>query len=170
MGDNVTYVDSSSDVIRYQLDSSDIIELIEHYLKGEVWDHSKEQYIKKFEPIVNENGFNSIMNFLVSRVNRIFSTTNIDEKEIYMMIRTLRFDLIDLLEMNWKNFGLKKSNLSPLLNMITDAVFVTLKKSQNGTFMKLLQTTIKKEEIKTESSQSQSSPRSIFNLFGGGIK
>ena len=62
--------------MQFRLDSSDVIEEILHYLRGEVWDIKEKKYVKKFERLCNEDGINTFASVLYSHLNKNIYSSN----------------------------------------------------------------------------------------------
>ena len=118
-----------ANIMMSQLDPSKILEELEHRLRGEVWDFSKNQYVQKREPMMNEHGISIVMSIVEPRISKIIIMSNLTEQDIMSIIKDFNDNLIDLLLMNYEVMGINKKYLSVVRGLIDDTVYITLKRA-----------------------------------------
>ncbi len=122
------------DNVRLQLTYEDILEVIEHLLKGEelmVEDtHDPPEYWKQIRPpIISQDGYNQVMTALKARGHRGFILTSWDEDEV----RRLRFQfeviLLDMFMEKAADFGIKKWQMDNIIGLLVDNFEALLKRA-----------------------------------------
>src|SRR3990167_5615447 len=139
-GENVMFGNNMPDLTRWTLDSSDVIDEVEHKLRGEIWDNSSERYIKKYDELLNDKGINIMMSILHTHLTKNFKLTVLAEHEVLAISKAVRKDIIKLLFIYYKEYGAEKSKLSLIVNMVDHPIFVHLKSALNGETLKFLKT------------------------------
>ena len=71
------------DFFRYRIDGADILEQIEHQLKGEVFDAQQNKYIPKFDVWINDEGINKVLHVIYTcGINKNTFLGNLTKEEI----------------------------------------------------------------------------------------
>lgn len=156
---------------KWVLEPQDVIKEIEHYLKGTV--RGPKGMIKAYDPIMNDKGINKMLMLIRSHLNKIFSLSTFDNKEIIRMCREVRLSIIDELFQHHKTYGVAKSFKSPIVMSIDHMVNAYLKQALNGGMQQFLATTERRvENIHTHSNVGEDGmvkPKGM-SLFGGLFK
>jgi len=124
---------------RWQLDPRDVIELLEHALKGEVWkaDEDGEGAGKWHRPIgvrpmLNEAGVQAILQKVTSMVNRVVIMSNLEEKAINSWLWDLGHELAaELVSRMWpeNDWDIDFRNLDVIHDMVMLMVEASLKRA-----------------------------------------
>jgi len=137
---------ASASSLQYQLEVQEILEDIEHNLRGEVLHfdengRSKWKVPEGVHPLINEKGISKVMSILKARLTKIYVLSNLDEEIIENLTCGLARNVIDDLYYNWEDYDLEDDAAASLIvGLIADTVYVTLRKSSKGTYLKFLGT------------------------------
>lgn len=121
----------SPDLLIQQMETEDIIELLEHLLRGE-FKTNDGNWLQKGKILLNEEGVRMMVTIVASHLSKDKILTDLKEEDIIRMAREIRLELIHLLRMNWKKYGIEKSNLSMVVAIIDHYIFANLSRSVGG--------------------------------------
>lgn len=132
---------NNSENIKYILNTDDVLKQIEDFLRGVRYDRQEAQYKQCTRPLLNDEGVSEIMRILDIRLSRVYSLSDLTDKEIYNITMVFAETLLDLLYGNRKKFGLEKINIRVMVHEISDSVYVTLKKAKDKGLQQFLKDT-----------------------------
>lgn len=157
---------ATPDLIKWQLDPTDIIEQLQHQLRNEIWDESKGKYVSVCEPLCNEQGVHSIILHLTS-VSKLSMMSDLTEEEINGIMRKFISDFIQLLFMEYDKWGIEKPYLSTVVNLVEMTLYPTLKRAQNGGERRFLTKTERRVEQHTVNNNTTDQNKKGFfsNIF-----
>lgn len=113
-----------------QTNPSRVVEDILLRLKGKTKD-SNGNLIKFSEPKMNDKGISDIWFILESIVNDNARLTNLEPQNISKMMEQISDDLVDMLTLNWKIYGIKrKTDLDFINNCVLMNVFFILNRAK----------------------------------------
>lgn len=118
----------STDVTRYILTTEDILEEIEMKLRGRLWSPSKERWVSKGQPILNEHGVNTIIWVVSTFLHRGIALSNYSDEDIKRICKGVRIQLIKTLMLEFYNFGVKRSNLSLVVRMVDVTIYSMMRR------------------------------------------
>jgi len=121
-----------SEVVAMELNTIDLIEVIMNQLEGKVYDPSKNVYKQFGKRMVNELGAKHIATFLSSYIARDKILSNLDADKIRYICKEASMALSVVLLMNYKNFGIDKSDLQVVQLICEHAVEVNLARAKDG--------------------------------------
>jgi len=157
----------TADLLRELLDFSADLEKFELSLRNQVevidFKNKTRTIQQRGEPLLNDEGVNMMINIVSSHLSNVFKVTNFNERDVDSMAEDICHEVIDLLSYNYKNWGVKKENLSIIVQIVNDFVYAMLKSSFNEGLRKLLQL-IEKRETKITPEERR---RSIIPRIGG---
>lgn len=153
------------DLMRWQLDSLDIIQDIEHDLRGDVWDEKKNEWIVSDDPRINEKGIRELISFIKLRVNKNVFLTDLSDKEINNIMINFRLDLVDLLYEKYRDYGIRKENLSTILNGIDDFVKIAIKRGWEALTLKHLGERVRTIERLESSGENKDGGKFIPSIW-----
>lgn len=140
--------------LHYQLEVQNIIEDVEHTLKGEVFLYDRKTGQQRWQtghgirPLINDRGINSILMILKSRITKIFILSDLEEKTIENITINIGTNVIDDLYYNWDEYEIKDDAAASLiLSLVTDSVYATLRKGYMGNYLKFLRSTQTIQEV-----------------------
>ena len=132
-----------SNLIIWQLELDNILERIEHLLKGDVIETDGEGNVLGYTTpkdtsliILNDYGVQLIMNVISFYLNRNTILSNYDEVRIYEILFDLGNELTDVIDINYEKMGLspieKKSRCILLIMNILNTIESAYKRSLSG--------------------------------------
>lgn len=152
---------STEGSLRYQIETSNILEELEHGLKAEVpiLDQNTNtiswQKPKGVEPLINQRGVNNVITLLRIRLTKIFVLSELEQESIEWMTINLGQTLIDDLYFNWAEYGIKDTAAaSMIVALVCDTVFATLRKGYKGNYQKFISRTQSVQEVSHQSLRS----------------
>ena len=139
-----------------QTNPKEVLKEIEQTLKGAVFDSTKQEWIiSKFStPIVNDLGINSLMADARGVINQNTILSNLTTEEISLIIVRLGKSIKNKIKMNWKEFGIDKSNLDTAVFAVTDPAFTALKRAMGEGEKRFLKTSVRAVESWTQNSSA----------------
>ncbi len=153
-------------LIVFQLELDNIMERIEHLLKGDILREDAEGNLTYTVPkdttliVLNDYGVQLIMNVISFYLNRNTILSNYKDDRIFEILYDLGFELADLVYINYEKMGLdtveKRSRSSVLIMNILHMIESTYNRSLGGE---------ERESLRTARVVTQSQP-----LGGGGIQ
>lgn len=161
----------SNDLVKWQLTTYDLLDEIEHRLRGEVFNHKEGKYEKKFERLMTEEGINKIMNFLFSYVDKNSILTNFTMEDVRRLSKDARNALSELLAFNFVKWELNKGDLTMIVVMIDEKIYAVLRRAFNDGERRHLNTVSQRSEIIRNDMPMQEYPASqhrggIMGFFG----
>lgn len=145
-----------------QTNPKEVLKEIEMTLKGMTYDYQKEEWklLKDAQPIVNDLGVNSLMTDARPFINQISTLSNISIDQISKIVVNLGRTVKNKLKMNWKEFGIDKSNLSTVVFAITNPAFMTGLRAMGEGERRFLKTSVRAVESYTSNATPQQSASS----------
>jgi hypothetical protein len=115
-----------------ELNPKKIMDDIEHYLLGEVYDFESYKYVKKFRQIMNKNGINTFLFIAGGVINQVVTLSNFDKEQISKMALFIMEKAIPVIDINWKEYGICDKSLLPTIHgMLFTLVYSSLQKALN---------------------------------------
>jgi hypothetical protein len=150
--------------LMYQLDSLEIIAMIEHMLKGEI-NKDGTWVIKKELIIMNDQGTAFIMSQIRSRIDRNTFLSNLDDDIIERKLRILHMIISKNLALRYEEWGMEthnvKSNLESTLYIIMEGVENALHRARDKTTLNYF-----KPQLRiAETQQMMPQRKKILGLF-----
>jgi len=121
----------NQELTRWQLNADDILEFIEHELRGQDFDYTQRTWLASGEAVLNERGIRTIIGVVRHHVNKVMFLSNLEDQQIYDMMYNLSNNLAQLLFNNGDEFGLDwaRGHQSSLIDNVCDLVFAGLRKA-----------------------------------------
>lgn len=133
---------------QWQLNAQDVIEILEHCLKGDHWD-GKKWVERKGKPRLNDYGIQGIISEIQSRVNKIVIMSNLTERNVNDILWDLGDHLADELFLKKTEWGIDFSDLSPIHDMVMVITEATLKRAMQDGERRKIYEGVKTVEQKT---------------------
>ncbi len=165
-----------NNLIVWQLELDNILERIEHLLKGDVIEEDDEGNVSYVEPknkdliVLNNYGVQLIMNIISFYLNRNTILSNYRQERIYEILYDLGFELSDLVYINYEKMGLntveKKSRYPVLIMNILHMVESSYNRSIGGEERDSLRSAriVTQTQPLQGNTQNQAMPRQRFTL------
>lgn len=162
----------NTSVPRYELDGSVhkwlfdpdlVLREIERILRGVVYDTQTKSFKQVFKPLLTDEGVNFFLYFLRPYTSRIFSLSNLTDKQINAILLDFTTDLTVLLGTDTEWFGVAENQLSVVLRIVSDTIFANLRRALDGKGLDLIQNTQQTTEVVNTKNKS---PFNLLGLFG----
>lgn len=163
----------------WQLDPKDVLELIEHTLRGEVWKSSEDGrgggWTKSdgIRPMLNEAGIQAILQKVTKVVNRVVIMSNLDEMSINNWLWDLGHDLAgELVVRIWpdNDWEIDEKDLDSIHDLIILLTEVALKRALHDGERRKLYETQKSTETHVVEKGKEGGLFSIIPGLGGGAR
>jgi hypothetical protein len=155
----------TSDADKWRFNTRAILEEFRHFLLGEA-QNDKGEWIRIGKCLMNEGGIKECVSYMIPVINPNTLFSFLTKDEIYDMTRmaTLRFN--DLFYEKGEDFDLEPFSVPILLNTMSDFIFATLKRAQDGGERKSLTQMFEERVIRTQTDQNKKGFR-VPSIFGG---
>lgn len=155
-----TIADDSLGSLHYQIDHSDVIQEIETNLRNEKYYIDKQGHTRKTKkgqtPLINEQGIQTVITILKSYLNKINILSDLSNQDIQDTVKYIQEDLADDFYINWDKYGIKDYPTgSWIIHIVASSVNSTLRKGDNGNYLKLLRHMHQITEIQQASLRSK---------------
>ena len=142
-------------------------ELIEHHIRGEVYDENIKDWIQKRKPMMNDDGIDFVINNLKILMNQNATLTNMDKKDIALAVLGWADTLAKAFAMNTKEWALNPKQRSTLFYTIVFSVLGTYSRSLGKVISdkELYQGTIQSREIVQMMQQAPEKKGILKSLF-----
>lgn len=126
----------TQDFFFYRLFGGDIIDNLQHQLRGAVKiinKDGKEVWRQEYDAWANEEGISKIIGILYScGVNKNIFLGNLSHDEIYQRCQSLWIKLAKIFTFGYITYGIKKENRDILIQMVIQQVHSALSRSEGG--------------------------------------
>jgi len=152
-----------ADVIKYRLESEDIIDNLEHDLKGEAY------LAGKWSPFygreINNLGLADVRSIVSRYCNRGCYLANLTTDQINNKCLPLKKELAKLIFKKYRLFGVDRAKRSLLLRKIIDTVHLSLSRSEDGLESSQITTGTQRTEVIHEDKTQQQPQGGLFRMF-----
>lgn len=159
-------VTMSDDFSKWRLQMEDVIEVVEHNLRGEKWDNDSKKWVELGTRIMNEEGVVSISSTLSLFLNKNAFLSNFSEDDVLNLTKNIHKTLCTDLYYNWQRWKFK-----PEYNIITRKiailVFMGLKRAQEEGERLALRQSERIVRTFSEGNRDSSKFPSLPSIFGG---
>lgn len=156
------------DFFKYRLDPTQILEDIEHELRGEVFDANKGAYVQKFEKELTDEGIAEILALINScGINKNIILGCLTHEEIYSRCNRTWRKLAKFFVTDGHRIGLDKNKRDLLIQKIVSQIHSGLSRSEEGRESDQLSTAHQRvEHFLSEEKQRRGG---LFNFARKGI-
>lgn len=158
------------DFFRFRIDGTDILEDMEHQLRGEAYDEKSEKYIPKFDRWMNDNGINKVLHIIYScGINKNTFLGNLEKDEIKYKCKTIKKKVARLFFNKYGTYGIKKEMRDLLVTSIVNTIHSGLSRSEGGRESDQISTAAQRYEVFQHQAQQEKSRGIVERLpfFGG---
>lgn len=157
------------DFFRFRIDSTDILEEMQHQLKGEIFVTSSDgrtgQWEKKLDAWINEKGLNTITHVMYScGINKNVFLGNLTVDQINYKCRMLKRKLALLLLIKYEDYDVRKEMRDLLIMSVVNTIHSALSRSEEGLEADQLSTATQRHEIYQEQQEKQGLIKKVGNL------
>lgn len=123
-----------ADFRKWSLDPDALISYLEHQLKGERWHPKSGKWVRDTdaESIMNNRGVDMVTGLCRTAISPFSMLSCLTISEINDLCRFINVTLVKTLFWNWKDYGIKKENLSMVVEQVMTFIFTGLKRAQEG--------------------------------------
>lgn len=151
-----------------QTNPREVLKEIEMTLKGfkRGSPKDKDEWIleKGVAPLINNIGLNSLMADAKSVINQNTILSNFDIEQISRLIIRLGISIKSKIKMNWKEFGIDKSNLDTVVFAVTDPAYASLMRAKGEGEKRFLKTSVRAIESFTSQAKPQQGSSTVDKL------
>jgi hypothetical protein len=155
------------DFFRYRIDGADILEELQHQLRGEVFvmdENGNGQFLQKFDRWVNNEGVNKILHIVYAcGINKNVFLGNLTHEEIYFKCNMLKKKLARLMFSKYKDYGVNKEMRDMLITTVVNTIHSGLSRCEEGREADQLSSATQRHEIYSEDLKQKKQQGSIFN-------
>ena len=144
---NLPSMQMTEGMLKYQLNSDDIVKSVENHLLGRVPEMNPEtntveyKYYKE-NRLINEKGMNYLANELRLRVTKIFKLSFFEESQAEEMELNFGYTTRDAIFEHWDSWEIQCiSDASAILHAVVDPYIATLNSAVRGRFLAYLKYT-----------------------------
>lgn len=156
-----------SDVIKYRLESDDIVENLEHDLKGEAFVNG--QWKKIYTAEINQAGLVAVRSIVSRYCNRSCFLGNLSTDQINYKCMMLKKELALLLFKKYKIYGIDKAKRSILIRKIVDTIHLSLSRSEDALESQTIGQSTNRQEIVHEDKTPPQSSSGLFRFFKANV-
>ena len=142
--EDVYVSDDSKDFSRWHLSPEEMIEELEHDLKGEAWKNNKWCVIGK--RLLNDEGIGEIISLVRGHVNKFVFLAKFQEDDIMDIMRHLDEALIDLISMKYKDFDIELCDFDVIRSIVVTICYASLTRGLGGWTMDSVGKVVKTRE------------------------
>lgn len=157
--------DASKDFSRWHLTSDELIEELEHDLKGEVWANNKWQ--KRGKKLLNNDGVREIITLVRGHVNKFTFLAKLSDDDVMDIMRHLDEAMIDLLAQKWEEFQIDMPDLDVIRQIVLTMIYAGMTRGLEGWTMDRVGSIMKTREV-VMPQQQQPKRSLIAGFFGRG--
>jgi len=160
------------EIVRYQLETSELIENLRMLLLNEIFVQDKEtgiisrQTSKYGTRLMNEDGVQEILTIIRPHLDKNIILSNLTDDEISSTLIELRSKIALLLQNKYKVYEIEKAKLPTVMTTIINPIWSTLKRAANETTLNYLGKTQQLHEIRRhDDSDKESFMQKFMNPF-----
>jgi hypothetical protein len=124
-----THAPISDDAIKWQLEPLPVLNEIEYYLKGYVYNQITGLWEEKGLRLMNDEGVSTLITYLRSILNKNNVQGNLDQKQMNMLMSAISRTMILFLPQNYKRFDIKKVNFDLIQNAVETQCYMFLSRT-----------------------------------------
>lgn len=136
------------------VDPTEVIERIEHELRGEKWDPQKRQWVQIKKPLLNEYGISQLMYRITDKVNTVFNISNFDDNDVQRLAKDCRHEIIDFLAHEFDKIGVREADMTHIVVKIDHYVYAILRQAYADGTRKMLTSSYHIQEQKLQRDEN----------------
>jgi len=147
----------------YQLDSEELLTLVEHMLKGQFYDEVNKEWVTDINKrFMNEVGVSKVMTELRMRINRNFFLSNLTPEMIERVCSKLHCILTKKVALNWREWDVNKQDMESIVYGVMDMVESGLYRAKDKTTLNYF----RPQMHITEAGRPDQQKKKLFGVFG----
>ena len=122
-----------ADFFKFRVESLDVVEELQHQLRGEVFNQTTQKYEKKFDRWLNEKGINKITHIIYALgMNKNTILGCLDKEQILFKCNKLKRYMAKLIMIKHREYSIDRSMWDLLLTTVVNTVHSGLSRSELG--------------------------------------
>jgi len=151
-----------ANLIQWQLSPQKILQTVKNSLLGRYFDEERRKYIiDEKRQLMNENGVAYIMTALEPIITPNSVLTFLDEEKVAEITITTTGTIVRNIIINRTYYGVQLDDIETVNDIVGNAIYLTLKRSQDKTTLKFL-----KETERFQMQEIQRPAEKKWNIFG----
>ena len=155
---------------KFVLEADDIIQIIEHSLKGEVFDDKKGKWVQRYTPILKHEAVSKIMSSIATRFNRNIILSDFERDDVMQMATENRSAIISLLAYQFSSLGIHKEDLDTIVILIDHNYYAQLRRALGSQALKALTTVSRHVETIRDGQQVEQKQEGFGKMVGGFLR
>ena len=157
-----------AELTRWQLSAWDLLNDLEHDLKGEFWNENTRLWEKAeySNQLLNDKGVRAIISLLKPIVNKNTFLSNLREERVNKLLLFISNRVCETLYFNFKEFDIKPEFYFILNEMIQDFLETAFRRPQDEGERSFIRSTEQRRVLVQERPNSEK--KGVFGLFKGG--
>ena len=144
------------DFFKFRIDGSDILEDIEHQLKGETINETTGKYEPRFDRWINDEGINKVLHIIYAcGINKNIFLGNLTKDEIMFKCKSIKKKLALLFFKKYYDYEVPKEMRSLLITTIVNQIHSGLSRSEGGRESEQLSTASLRHDIYSHQDQKR---------------
>ena len=156
-----------ADFFKFRITSEDILELIEHKLRGEEYDETEKKYIQKYIAWCNDEFINIALSTIQDYANKNTYLGNFSNDQINYKCNKIKKKLAKLLFRNYQKYDIAKEKRSLIIDKIMNTVHSSLSRSEGGKEAIQLSTATQRHEVYHEEKEPAQRQQGVMSSLLG---
>lgn len=153
------------DFFKYRVEGLDIIDEIQHQLRGEVFDTKTKKYVKRFDAWMNERGINKVCHIMYSLgLNKNTVLGCLDREQILYKCAMLKRNISLLIMQKHEEYEIDRSMWDFIVTIVVNTVHSALSRSEGGRESTQISTNAQRHDLYTH---NEGDKQGIINKFFG---
>jgi hypothetical protein len=162
---------TDSEFYRFRIDGSDILEELQHQLRGEIWqadpDGNGGQWVRRYNQEMTEEGINEVLALVYTMgINKNITLGCLEKQEVYERCQDIWQELANYFILAGNRIGLDRDKRSLLLKKIVYMIHSGLTRSINGREATQLSSMVQRIEQSFKDDRTKNSSTNVLaSLF-----
>lgn len=152
---------TDSDLVKWELDSGDVIEEIKAYLLG-VRENDDGKLVRISEAMMSSEGVNKLISTVFGRTTKITILAELDMGKIMDTMRTVDANLSAFIYQNYDTFKISRADRDDICDNLCDIIFHNLTRALDGNTRKSITEMVQRHEQVIHNDQEGGR----FKIFG----
>jgi hypothetical protein len=145
------------DFFRFRIESQDILEELQHQLRGEVWSPKTQKYEKMFDAWMNDEGISRVLHVAYScGLNKNTFLGCLTHEEISYKCNKLKKGLSRVIAIKYQDYNIKKEMKTLIIESIKNQIHSGLSRCEDGREADQLSTATQRHELIQHENKKQS--------------
>jgi transposase len=146
------------DFYRYRIDGADIIDEMQHQLRGEIYDTKSGKWVKQFDRWLNEKGISKITHIVYSLgINKNTYLGNLTREQVLFKCKLIKKKLARLILLQHQQWEVQREMWDMLIATVVNTIHSGLSRSEGGREAQQLSTAAQRHDIYSHTEQQKES-------------